>query len=335
MSLKSVLMPLVGFLYNGQLSVEGQLLTFKSGLLDLTKKPEGFRRHVSRLWKLYRHNHVTGRQLYVALEKQHFTIDLDENGFFRFETPIDKNYSNYDLDHLLKFYKDEKHTEEITVPAITLSSIYNVGHPKYIVISDVDDTILITHATSFLKRVPQTIVRHAFKRKEVEDMSKFYKELKKQGAEIFYVSNSEMNLFWIIKLFLITRKFPLGPIYLRYQKNWKDFIRSPKANNDQLKNVHKVSRIAYLINKFPDQKFLLVGDSGQKDPYTYQSIAQEFSNNISGIMIRDVNKGKKDEEMKEIEKSLKEIGVPFFLFHDPKEAMRQERRWYQSRVLRH
>ncbi|OHX65707.1 phosphatase domain-containing protein [Flammeovirga pacifica] len=333
MSLKSVLLPLVGFTTKDKLSIEGQLLSFKSGLLDLTKKPEGFRRHVSRLWKLYRHNHKVGNKLYGKLGSQLFEIDVDENGFFRFETSITETFSENFLDNSLKFALDKNFTREVTIPTITKSSIYNVGNPKYIVISDVDDTILITHATSFLKRIPQTIVKHAFKRKEVEDMSKFYKEMKHQGAEIFYVSNSEMNLFWIIKLFLITRKFPLGPIYLRYQKNWRDFIRTPKANIDQLKNVHKINRISYLIDNFPEQKFLLVGDSGQKDPYTYKAIAEAFPNNISGIMIRDVNKGKRDQEMKEIENDLSKIDVPFFLFHDPKEAMRQERRWYKTRVL--
>ncbi|WP_281613969.1 phosphatase domain-containing protein [Flammeovirga sp. SubArs3] len=335
MSKTKILLPLVGFKVQKHLSIEGQLLNFRTGLLDLSKKPESFRRHVSRLWKLYRHNHNQEQKIYGRIREESFDVNLDENGFFRVEYDLINDYTDQELDKYLKFYFDKSYKEEIKVPSITKESVHNISNTKYMVISDVDDTVLITHATSFLKRIPQTLVRHAFKRKEVSEMSKFYREMKNQGAGFFYVSNSEMNLYWIIKLFLETRKFPLGPIYLRYHKNWRDFLLSNRTEGtEQKKNIHKINRISYLIEKFPSHKFLLIGDSGQKDPYTYEEVAKLYPQNISGVMIRDVSKGKRDAEMLQIKEQLKRMNIPFHIFHDPKEAIRIEKRWYNRRVVK-
>ncbi|KXX67146.1 phosphatase domain-containing protein [Flammeovirga sp. SJP92] len=336
MSKSTVLLPLIGFEHKNILSLEGQLLIFKTGLLDLSQKPEGFRRHVSRLWKLYNQNPITQAHIYAKIEEEIFEIDLDENGYFRSEFTLKKNYTDKELNTSLKFYLDKALTQKIKLPSISKGGIKRISeHRKYMVISDIDDTVLITHATSFLKRIPQTIVKHAFKRKEVKAMSKFYNEMKAQGASFFYVSNSEMNLFWIIKLFLSTREFPKGPIYLRYHKNWKDFISNRKNIGIGLqKSQHKIDRISYLIDKFPKSKFLLIGDSGQRDPYTYKFIAEKFPDNISGIMIRDVSSGKKDVEMLKIKKDLLALDIPFHIFHDPKEAMRLERRWFNRLNLK-
>lgn len=325
-------MPLIGFENNNTLSLEGQLLTFKTGLLDLSKKPEGFRRHVSRLWKLYSHSPISQKYIYGKIEEETIVIELDQNGYFRSEFQLKKNYSTKELNSKLKFYLDKKLSKSIKIPTPSKGGIFRISEKnKYMVISDIDDTVLITHATSFLKRVPQMLVRHAFKRKEVKEMSKFYNEMKHQGASFFYVSNSEMNLFWIIKLFLTTREFPKGPIYLRYHKNWRDFISNRKNIGLGLeKSQHKIDRISYLIDRFPNSKFLLIGDSGQRDPFTYQFIAEKYPNNVSGIMIRDVSSNKKDKEMLSVKNELAKINIPFHIFHDPKEAMRIERRWYKK-----
>ncbi|MBB6461283.1 phosphatase domain-containing protein [Flammeovirga kamogawensis] len=332
MSKSTILLPLIGFESKNILSIEGQLLTFKTGLLDLSRKAEGFRRHVSRLWKLYNHNHSDEKVIYANIDNQTFPIALDSKGYFRVEYKLTRDFTDKELNKKLRFYHDKKLKDEIKLPDISKNGIVNVSpDAKFMVISDVDDTILITHATSFLKRIPQTIVKHAFKRKEVKLMSKFYHEMYTQGARFFYVSNSEMNLFWVIKHFIETRKFPKGPIYLRYHKNWKDFL---PTNSDQGiglgKSQHKIDRISYLIDKFDTKQFLLIGDSGQRDPYTYQAIAEKYPDNICGIMIRDVSKGKRDDAMKVVKESLKEIKVPFHVFHDPKEAIRIERRIYQA-----
>src|SRR5690606_966267 len=90
------------------------------------------------------------------------------------------------------------------------------------VISDIDDTILHTGVTSFLKWrvVKNSLFRNAYDRLSLEGSPQFYRALHlgKRGFgrnPIFYLSNSAWNLYEYLKLFLEINNFPKGPILLR------------------------------------------------------------------------------------------------------------------------
>jgi len=44
------------------------------------------------------------------------------------------------------------------------------------------------------------------------------------------------------------------------------------------------------MQRFPERKFILVGDSGEKDPEVYREIKKKFPNQVQEIKIRDVVK---------------------------------------------
>jgi phosphatidate phosphatase APP1 len=52
--------------------------------------------------------------------------------------------------------------------------------------------------------------------------------------------------------------------------------------------VESYERIAQLLNAFPKQKFILLGDSSQQDPYIYTSLIQHFPGRIHAVFIRDI-----------------------------------------------
>lgn len=58
--------------------------------------------------------------------------------------------------------------------------------------------------------------------------------------------------------------------------------------NSQHTYEHKVARITLLMQRFPNRQFILVGDSGEKDPEVYRTIREKFSGQVSDIWIRDV-----------------------------------------------
>jgi phosphatidate phosphatase APP1 len=43
-----------------------------------------------------------------------------------------------------------------------------------------------------------------------------------------------------------------------------------------------------LLNDYPRRRFILVGDSGERDPETYGTIARKFPARVLRIFIRDV-----------------------------------------------
>lgn len=58
--------------------------------------------------------------------------------------------------------------------------------------------------------------------------------------------------------------------------------------SDQLK--YKTEIIENILKDFPKRKYVLVGDSGEKDAEVYAQIAQKYPEQIVAICIRNVGK---------------------------------------------
>jgi phosphatidate phosphatase APP1 len=117
----------------------------------------------------------------------------------------------------------------------------------------------------------------------------FYRALER-GARgtaanpIFYVSSSPWNLYDVITEFLELQQIPSGPLLLR---DW-DLNRSALSSRRHL--AHKGKVIREILTTYPTLPFILIGDSGQRDPEIYRAIVGEFLDRILTIYIRDVTR---------------------------------------------
>lgn len=154
------------------------------------------------------------------------------------------------------------------------------------IISDIDDTVLISHSTKIGKKFWLSISKNAYTRRPLPGVSDFYEKLTKEGEyPIFYVSSSDWSLFDLIKDFLSYRKIPWGPILLKdKQINLKNIWKSGGGSHE-----HKKEKIILLMQMFPTMAFYLIGDSGQHDPEIYEEILKEFPGRVKIIFIRIVN----------------------------------------------
>lgn len=50
-----------------------------------------------------------------------------------------------------------------------------------------------------------------------------------------------------------------------------------------------MKQIVPLMETFPGRKFILIGDSGEKDPEIYCAIYEKFPEQVQQILIRNVN----------------------------------------------
>lgn len=189
---------------------------------------------------------------------------------------------------------------ELLVPPLTA---------KFGVISDIDDTILRTGVTSFLKwRVlKNSLFRHAYKRISFKGAPEFYTKLHngKKGNEqnpIFYLSNSPWNLYDYLKLFLEINNFPKGPILLR------DF-RTPFDRTLKPEKPHKQKEIINILKTYPHLNFILIGDSGEHDPAIYTEIAAQYPDRILAIYLRSVKHRKRMEKVQSIVDNFKTVPV--------------------------
>lgn len=177
------------------------------------------------------------------------------------------------------------------------------------VISDIDDTILQTGVTSFLKwRVlHNSLLKNAHDRIFLEGAPEFYQKLHegRSGNEqnpMFYLSNSPWNLYQYLKLFLEFNKFPKGPILLR------DF-RTPFDRTLKPEKPHKQKEIVNILKTYPDLGFILIGDSGEHDPTIYTDIAAQYPDRILAIYLRSVKHRKRMEKVESIVDTFKTVPV--------------------------
>lgn len=249
-------------------------------------------------------------------------VTTDEEGYFEtkfeFKIPLLVNGWQKVKYKVLDKIVDEQ--EEMVVEGEVY--IYEKGS-SYGIISDVDDTILISHATKILRKLRLILTKNAKTRLPFTGVAAFYNALhagkqKQITNPVFYVSSSEWNLYDFLEDFCEVRNIPKGPFLLQDLKTslW-ELIRSGGGSH-----FHKLEKIRHLMEVFKDIPFILIGDSGQHDSLLYAEITREFPGRVKAIYIRDVSRSRKDEKVNNIAQGLKEHEVEMLLVSNTADAAR-------------
>ncbi|HSI77458.1 MAG TPA: phosphatase domain-containing protein [Lunatimonas sp.] len=166
-------------------------------------------------------------------------------------------------------------------------------HHPFGIISDIDDTVIISHATSLGKKLWLSVSKNAYTRRPFPGVSDFYALLTNQDQHpVFYVSSSDWNLYDLIQDFLHYRDIPKGPLLLKDPHvNLRNIWKSGGGNHD-----HKLEKISMLLALFPTMKFILIGDSGQHDPELYLEIIEKYPGRIKAVYIRRIKKVDEERE---------------------------------------
>ncbi len=159
------------------------------------------------------------------------------------------------------------------------------------VISDIDDTIKVTE----IPAGPEVVVRNTLLRdyKAAPGMAAKYN--KWSGAAFHYVSGGPWQMYDPLSEFLIDAKqgFPEGSFHMKSMprnlfstSSWKELKQL--ITNSEHTYDHKVAEITLLMQRFPQRQFILVGDSGEKDPEVYRAVRERFRQQVREIWIRDI-----------------------------------------------
>ena len=183
------------------------------------------------------------------------------------------------------------------------------------VISDLDDTVIVTAATDRLLMVRICLFRNARTRVPFPGVPELYRALRagpdRAGRNpIFYVSNCGWNLYDLIEAFMDHHGIPAGPIFMRDVAILEE--RSPTGGHRQ----HKLHRIRSLLRTYPELPFVLIGDSGERDPETYSRIAREHPGRIGAVYLRDASRQERDRQVRALAAQLSSLGVPAVLSPD-------------------
>src|SRR5687768_11060713 len=152
------------------------------------------------------------------------------------------------------------------------------------VVSDMDDTVVQSEVTNFLRAARVVLLENALTRLPFPGVAAFYRALERGGTgadanPIFYVSSSPWNLYDVIDGFLEAQGIPTGPVLLR---DW-DLGRLTERHAR-----HKGTAIREIFDTYPELPFVLVGDSGQEDPEIYANLVRENPGRIKAVYIRNV-----------------------------------------------
>ncbi|KAI9095595.1 hypothetical protein DFS34DRAFT_626519 [Phlyctochytrium arcticum] len=215
------------------------------------------------------------------------TLETDASGFFQ---------GTFQIPHgLIEKWRREK-SEQVADHHFLRVVAFKVEDPKTLhslgsvdlvpphgtsIISDIDDTIRDSAVhEGRLAALNSALFTEA---REVPGMADAYTYLSLKNLNFHYVSSGPHQLYPTLSTFLKTSRFPPGSVNLR--NVWES---RETMNGRSYK--HKV--ITRILQDFPDRKFILVGDSGERDIETYAGLHAVSPTQILKILIRDVTSHK-------------------------------------------
>jgi hypothetical protein len=158
---------------------------------------------------------------------------------------------------------------------------YLLGDDGVSVISDIDDTIKYTAVHCRRTLLTKTFL-HEFE--PIDGMPSLFRSWAEQGASFHYVSSSPWQLYGPLRNFCRQEDFPEGTFHLRPFR----FRDQMLARLFLVRRRGKGAVIHGMLKRFAERRFILVGDSGERDPEIYAGIARRFPDRVEAIYIRNL-----------------------------------------------
>ncbi len=246
---------------------------------------------------------ISDEEGYAAIEMA--PSPLDRTSEWHPVTLTTRNVDNGDPD------KQAKQIVDVLVP---------YPDAQFGVLSDIDDTVLQTDATSLIRMIRTTLTGNVHTRLAFEHVKELYAALRQAAPgdarnPFFYLSSSPWNLYDFIRDFLDLNGLPRGPILLRdLGLDDTKILKTPHSE-------HKSEHLRAILTTYPDLPFVLIGDSGQHDPEIYADAAREHPGRIKAVVIRDVSDDLRAEEVRKHAQELRAMDVPLVFCADSRDAI--------------
>jgi phosphatidate phosphatase APP1 len=260
---------------------------------------------------------IPGIEVYVEVNGREVKTRSEKDGFFRIQWQVDEMPAAGW--HAVTVRSRDSYEGQ---PIAEGHGHFHVPFTRYYtVISDIDDTFLVSHSSNMRKRLFVLLTENARSRQPFDGVVKHYRLLAHAGSKpeepnpFFYVSSSEWNLYDYISEFSKEHELPRG-IYLLSQI--KKFSEAYKTG--QNKHATKFMRIARIIEAYPQQKFILLGDDSQQDPVIYRSITEHFPGKIRAVYLRHVYR-KNVQVAKDSIKAIQDAGISCCHFVHSRDAI--------------
>ncbi len=302
-----------GYGHNNCLTVFGHVF----GLSPFPRRQyrQSFVRNTLALLRLFLIKPLGGVEVQLEWKGKTHRATTDADGFFRFEWADDAPY--------------QRGWKPVAVTAFrhgaflakAVGRLFIPEHLQYLFISDIDDTFLVSHSANMRKRLYVLFTQNARSRRPFEGVVRHYQLLAQTGATkespnpFFYVSSSEWNLYEYILEFTAVNEIPRGVFLLSQLKRFFQLLKTGQNHHGT-----KFTRIVRILEAFPNQRVVLLGDSSQQDPYIYEAVVKHFPKQVHAVYIRDVFE-RNYEKVAEVVRKIEAAGVPCLLFKHSRDAI--------------
>jgi phosphatidate phosphatase APP1 len=307
------IVPYLGYGCASKIYIKGRVLEDKK--VSLSTENDSRWRNFRNAWKRFESDEIPGARVCVLLNDISEEIVTDSEGYFDgilWPSPplsTDRLWHQVQIELLSPQYPSQGKVfadEMVMVPPHTA---------RFGVISDMDDTVIQTNATSLLRMAKNVLLGNARTRMPFKGVAAFYQALHEENGKpsnpLFYVSSSPWNLYDLLIEFFQIQNIPLGPLLLR---DWS--LRSRKSLPHKHRD-HKLNSIRHILDLVDDLPFILIGDSGQKDPEIYLEILSMYPKRILAIYIRNVSRDlKRPAAIRELAKKVIDAGSTLILTDD-------------------
>lgn len=273
---------------------------------------DGFKKET--IFQLYKKRPFQNKTICVQLGELNIETSTAKNGSFSVSFPPG--------------CKGELRVKESDVGVIPFSQNYPIVFSEkdspIAAISDMDDTLILSHTKSFVKRVGTLLFVHPLDRRSIGFTENFIRGIDQLNGDIYYVSRSEANLFKVLSTFILKSSIPVGNLFLTPLLSWKQLVSNKKPDN------YKFKVISSIIENSSTKQFVLIGDDTQHDLMVYLEIAKKYPEQILKICIRKTSTRKNRVTPKRLQ-SIKELGIPFLYFNKNSD-WKPELDWIQKNI---
>ncbi len=200
----------------------------------------------------------------------------DEEGYFTLLLPRDARTG---------WGTEQVYIEDSEVAAPCLFFVPAVD-ARFIVISDIDDTMLETGAYSLMRNLYTSFTGNSLTRHVFPDAIDLMNTLSENGRNpVFYVSSSPWNLHDFLSDIFDNTGLVRGPMFLR------DLGLSDTKFITDGHGSHKGASIDHILRANPDLPAILLGDTGQHDAQIYRDVIERHKDRIIAVGLRTPGAG--------------------------------------------
>lgn len=303
-----------GYVNDHQLVVFGHV--FQSWAPDKYRTDRKGIKHAFSIIHMFRIEPIKNIEVTLKFKNLEVTTKTLDDGYFRFDVPFNEEL------------KSGWHTYQVTcktgpIGIVETQEILKPFESKVGIISDIDDTFLVSYSNNFFKKLYVMLLKNINNRKIFDDVVDHYRYLSIHGQEnddacnsFFYVSSSEWNLYGFINDVAIMHDLPKAVIKLKKIKTGiSDFLMTGRGNHD-----HKFEKIKDIIAFYPSLKYVLLGDDSQHDPQIYERICKTFPLSLKAVYIRQTGKTTKT-NVDKILQNIESMGVSICYFKNSNKAI--------------